>query len=55
MEGLDLGIYGDGEFVLSGNGKRSVTVAELSENVNLGHVVPNGFHQLQVGSLNALK
>lgn len=54
MKSLDLCSYGDGQFVLSWNGKSPITVAELSQYVNLRHVVPYGFHQLQMGCLHTL-
>lgn len=55
VQGLDLGSYGNGELVLSRNGECPVPVTELSQDVDLRHVVPDGFHQLQMGRLNALK
>lgn len=55
MQGLDLGRYGDGELVLSRNGKSAITVAKFPQNVNLRHVVPNGFHKLQMGRVDTLK
>lgn len=54
MQGLDLGGDGDGQLVLSRDGEGSVAVAELAQDVDLGHVVPYGLHQLQVGRLHTL-
>lgn len=54
MQGLDFGGGWNGELVLWGYREGSVTVAELSKDVDLRHIIPDGLHKLQVRRLNSL-
>lgn len=53
MQGLYFGCDGDSELVFGGNGKRPV--AELPQDVDLRHVVPDHLHQLQMRRLHSLQ
>lgn len=55
MQGLYFGCDWDGELVFGGNGERPVAVAELPQDVDLRHVVPDCLHQLQMRRLHSLQ
>lgn len=48
MQSLDFGSYGDFQFIFRRNRKCSVTITKFPQNMNMRHICPNGFYQLQM-------
>lgn len=48
MQSLDFGSYGDFQFIFRRNWKCSITITKFPQNMNMRHICPNGFYQLQM-------